>query len=60
MGTLEKLGLIVLVFGAALHTWHYIPTLLLSVALMTAGGGLFLTGAYVTGWLRRRWPDVRW
>jgi len=39
MGTLEKLGLIVLVFGAALHTWHYIPTLLLSVALMTAGGG---------------------
>ena len=54
MTTLEKLGLIVL------HTWHSLAELLVAHALMLADGVLLLVGGYVTRWLVRTWPCVRW
>lgn len=60
MTALEKLGLIALIYGVALHTWHGLAALLVSDALMLAGGVLLLTGSYVTRWLVRAWPGVRW
>ena len=60
MTTLEKLGLIALLYGLALHTWHDVAALLVAHALMLAGGVLLITGSRVTRWLVRRWPGVRW
>ena len=59
MTILEKLGLIVLLYGLALHTWHDVPALLLAHALMLGGGVLLIVGGHVTRWLVRRWPGVR-
>ncbi len=60
MTALEKLGLIALLYGVALHTWHSPVALLVAWALMLAGGALLLVGGYVTRWLVRTWPGVRW
>ncbi len=60
MTTLEKLGLIALLYGVALHTWHIPVALLIALALMLAGGALLLVGGHVTRWLVRTWPGVRW
>ena len=60
MTILEKLGLIVLIYGmaqyvAAVPVSSYVPR-----ALMLAGGTLFLDGQRITRWLARTWPGVRW
>ena len=60
MTILEKLGLIALLYGVALHTWHDVAMLLVAHALMLAGGVLLVTGGHVTRWLMRTWPGVRW
>ena len=60
MTTLEKVGLIALLYGVALHTWHGVAALLVAHALMLGGGVLLLVGGYVTRWLVRTWPNVRW
>ena len=60
MTALEKLGLIALLYGAALHTWRDVAALLVAHALMLAGAALLLVGGYVTRWLARKWPGVRW
>ena len=60
MTLLEKLGLIMLAYGLALHTWHDVAALFVAHALMLGGGVLLLAGGYVTRWLVRTWPEVRW
>lgn len=60
MTILEKLGLIALIYGTALHDWQTLPALLIADALMLAGAALLLVGGYVTRWLVRMWPGVRW
>ena len=60
MTALEKLGLVALLYGVALHTWHDVAALLVAHALMLGGGGLLLVGGYVTRRLVRTWPGVRW
>ena len=60
MTALEKLGLIVLIYGmaqyvAAVPVSPYVPR-----ALMLGGGTLFIDGARLTRWLVRTWPGVRW
>ena len=60
MTTLEKLGLIVLVYGLSLHVAAVPVVPLVPRALMLAGGTLFIDGGRVTRWLVRRWPGVRW
>jgi len=60
MTALEKLGLIALLYGVALHGWHDLAPLLVAHALMLAGGTLFIDGGRLTRWLVRTWPGVRW
>ena len=60
MTTLEKLGLIVLVYGLSLHVAAVPVEPLVPRALMLAGGTLFIDGGHVTRRLVRRWPGVRW
>ena len=60
MTLLEKLGLITLAYGLALHTWHNVATLLAAHALMLGGGMLLLVGGYITRWLVQMWPGGRW
>ena len=60
MTALEKLGLIVLLYGVALHGWHSITALLMAHALMLGGGALLIAGDYITRWLIQTWPGVRW
>ena len=60
MTTLEKLSLIVLIYGLSLHVAAGPVAPLVPRALMLAGGTLFIDGGRVTRWLVRRWPGVRW
>ena len=60
MTILEKLGLIALLYGVALHTWHDVPNMMIANALMLVGGALFIKGGHVTRWLVRTWTGVRW
>ncbi len=60
MTILEKLGLIVLIYGLSLHIAAGPVAPGVPRALMLAGGTLFLNGQRLTRWLVRRWPGVRW
>ena len=60
MATLEKLGLIVLLYGLSLHVTAGPVAPGVPRALMLAGGTLFLDGGRLTRWLVRKWPGVRW
>ena len=60
MNALEKLGLIVLIYGLSLHVGAASVAPGIPRALMLAGGALFIDGGRVTYWLMRRWPGVRW
>ena len=60
MATLEKLGLIVLIYGFSLHVAASPVVPGVPRALMLAGGTLFIDGGRITRWLERKWPGVRW
>jgi len=60
MTVLEKLGLVVLIYGLSLHVAAAPVAPLVPRALMLAGGTLFLDGERLTRWLVRKWPGVRW
>ena len=60
MTVLEKLGLVVLIYGLSLHVASGPVAPLVPRALMLAGGTLFLDGQRLTRWLVRKWPGMRW
>ena len=60
MTILERLGIIIMLYGVAMHTWHDLATLFLANMLMLGGGVLLLAGGYITRWLMRMWPEARW
>ena len=57
---ISKLGLAVMIYGCALHTWHDIPTILISCLALFVGGVLLVTGDHIESALRKRWPNVKW
>ena len=60
MTTLEKLGLVVLIYGLSLHVAAGPVTPQVPRVLMLAGGTLFIDGKRLTRWLVRKWPNVWW
>ena len=60
MATLEKLGLIVLIYGFSLHVAAGPVAPGVPRALMPAGGTLFLDGGRLTRWLQDKWTEVKW
>ena len=60
MSILEKVGLIAMVFGLSLHTWHNVATALLGWALITFGAVLFLLGGMLEEYLIEKFPEIRW
>ena len=60
MATLEKFGLIVLIYGFSLHVAAGPVAPGVPRALMLAGGTLFLDGGRITRWLQDKLPGVRW
>lgn len=60
MNPLERLGVILLLYGVALHSWHDVATVLLSLALMFCGAVLFLVGGYIARAILQRWPGAPW
>ena len=60
MTILEKLGLILMLYGVALHTWHHIPTLIIANGALFVGALLLLTGCRLTHWLKTKFPSIPW
>jgi len=60
MGTLEKLGLILMIYAAMLHTMYGLVPLLLSYLLLFMGSILLLVGRHVTQWLVKTWRGIQW
>jgi len=60
MGTLEKLGLILMFYAAMLHTMYGLVPLLLSYLLLFMGSILLLVGRHVTQWLVKTWRGIQW
>ena len=60
MGTIEKLGLILMAYGIALHTWHILIVMVLASMLLLVGAGIFLVGGIVEEKLRELFPDFPW
>lgn len=60
MTTLERLGLVLLLYGVALHTWHHVPTLLVANLLLLAGAVLLVTGGPLERWLKSKFPSFPW
>lgn len=60
MTTLERLGLVLMLYGVALHSWHDVAAVVVALAVLFGGGALFLVGGPLERWLRKRWPGVPW
>jgi hypothetical protein len=60
MTLLERLGLAVMLYGAALHSWHDVVVVVGSLALLFGGAVLLVAGGPLERWLRKRWPGVPW
>ena len=60
MGTLEKLGLILMFYAAMLHIEYGLVPLLLSYLLLFIGSILLLVGRHVTQWLVKTWRGIQW
>jgi len=60
MTTLEKLGLIILIYGLSLYATPDLVAPNIPRALMLAGGTLFIEGGRLTRRLVRKWPSAWW
>ena len=60
MTTLEKLGLIILIYGMSLYISVTPVSPSIPRALMLTGGTLFIDGSRFTRRLIKQWPNVRW
>lgn len=60
MTQLERLGLVLMLYGVALHSWHDVAVIVVSLALLFGGAVLLIAGGPLERWLRKRWPDVPW
>ena len=60
MCVLVRLGVVLMVYGCLMHSWHSVLTILLSNILLFVGGVLFLSGDKIESLLKKYWPSVEW
>jgi hypothetical protein len=60
MTTLERLGLVLMLYGVALHSWHDVVATVVSLAALLGGAALLIAGGPLERWLRKSWPGVPW
>lgn len=60
MSTIARIGLAMLFFGTAMHTWHDLDALLLAWGLMIFGSVFLVIGDHIEQWLSKLWPDIHW